>query len=99
MCVASVGVKRSITFNASLWKFPAWSNQVWSPRLTVSITSVSPSHLPRPSPVQKDSARGVRELVRHADVFGRLGDFEREGQVRGARHSGHEAAPERIGYQ
>src|SRR6267142_3752005 len=46
------GVYRSITCNASLWKLPALSNQVWSLKLETSTTSVSPSQCPRDHPIQ-----------------------------------------------
>ena len=48
-----VGVYRSTTCRAVLWKLPARSNHVSSLKWITSTTRVSPSHRPRESPIQK----------------------------------------------
>src|SRR5207244_13552964 len=53
-----VAVYRSTTCNASLWKFPALSNQDKSLKPVVSTTSVSPSQCPFDHPRSEERRVG-----------------------------------------
>src|SRR6267142_540278 len=61
-------VYRSTTCKASLWKFPALSNQVWSLRSVTSTTSVSPSQRPRDHPIQESVGLFVCPVMRMVRV-------------------------------
>ena len=52
-CSASglIGVIRSTTLSATLWKLPALSSQVWSVNVLDSMTSVAPSQRPTELPM------------------------------------------------
>jgi len=58
-----MGVIRSTTCSASLWKFPARSNQLRSLNPVVSITSVSPSQCPFDQPIQLSTGASVWLLM------------------------------------
>ena len=91
----SMGVKRSTTCNASLWKCPAISNTLLSLLLATSTTSVLPSQWPRESPIHAwypslgmlalhmDDTVGVHVFKHHGDVRSGLEKLERK--VHGVR--------------
>src|SRR5215510_11437702 len=67
-----MGVYRSTTCNASLWKFPDLSNHVASVKLDTSTTSVSPSHRPTEYPINASLGYGsilLRWIVRSAFAY------------------------------
>ena len=63
MASGVIGVKRSIRCNASLWKFPALSNQFLPLKRVTSTTSVSPSQWPTEWPMYVSSG-GASTLSR-----------------------------------
>ena len=55
MASGVIGVKRSTRCSASLWKFPALSNQFLPLKCVTSTTSVSPSQRPTEWPMYVSS--------------------------------------------